>query len=254
MARVALTCLLIPWDGSAQSRPGFEIASIRQHEGVISVVGGLFVSGTSVTVPASTVSDLIGNAYDLKDYQLAGVTNWMRSTRYDVVARAPGDTAPTNEQARTMLQTLLAERFRLKVHMENRESSVYALTMAKNGLKLKENVAGSGIVKFNRKGRDVTLVFTGTPIDSLVRQLPRMPGVDRPVIDKTGLGGKYDFELTLADFQLGMNSEQRGIPAADVEGASVFTALQDQLGLKLEADKARVEFLVIDHVERPSEN
>jgi uncharacterized protein (TIGR03435 family) len=99
----------------------------------------------------------------------------------------------------------------------------------------------------------VELVFNGTPLDSLVRQLPRMPGVDRPVLDQTGLTGKYDFQLTITDFQLGTNVEQRGIPEADAE-SSVFTALADQLGLKLEPRKAAVELLVIDHVGRPSEN
>ncbi len=240
--------------GDAQPRPAFELASIRVHEGIITVSGGPSLSGTSVTMAASTVSDLIGNAYGLRDYQLAGVAEWMRSTRYDITARAAGDAAPTEEQARQMLRTLLADRFQLTFHMEQRESPVYALVIGKGGPKLKEDAAGSGIVKFNRNGRDVTLVFMGTPIDSLINQLPRMPGVDRPVIDKTALAGKYDFQLTLTDFQLGMTAERQGIPAADSEGASVFTALQDQLGLKLESQKAQIDVLVIDHVEPPSAN
>ena len=153
-----------------------------------------------------------------------------------------------------MLQTLLAERFQLKVHQETREKPVYALTVAKNGSKLKENAAGAGIVKFNRTGRDVAMVFMGTPIDSLIIQFPRMPGIDRPVLDETGLSGKYDFQFTLTDVQLGMRVEQNGIPAADADSATVFTALQDQLGLKLEPRKAPIQVFVIDRAERPSEN
>ena len=235
-------------------RPEFEVASVRLHQGTIVAIGGLDISGSHVTVPASTVADLVVNAFGIKDYQLAGAADWMRSDRYDIVAEAAGSGAPTPDQARQMLQALLAGRFQLKIHRETKEMPVYALTAGKNGLRLKENSAGPGIVKFNRKGRDVELVFVGAPIDSLTAQLPRMPGVDRPVLDKTGLTGKYDFQLTLTDFQLSINAEQRGIPAADSEGPSVFTALQDQLGLKLEAQKAAIEIIVIDRASRPSEN
>jgi uncharacterized protein (TIGR03435 family) len=149
---------------------------------------------------------------------------------------------------------LLAERFQLKAHRETREKPVYALVVSKNGSKLQENAAGSGVVKFNRKGRDVEMVFTGTPIDSLVGQFPRMPGIDRPVLDETGLSGKYDFQFSLTDFQLGMRVEQNGIPAADSESGSVFTALQDQLGLKLEPRRAPISVFAIDRAEKPSEN
>jgi uncharacterized protein (TIGR03435 family) len=239
--------------GSAQSER-FEVASIRLHTGVLIVSGGIEISGSRVSIPASTVSELIAGAYDLKDYQLEGVSEWMRSDRYDIAAEAAAGSVPTVEQAKRMLQTLLAERFQLKIHSETREKSVYALVVGKNGSKLKENAAGSGIVKFNRKGRDVEMVFTGTPIDSLIGQFPRMPGIDRPVLDETGLSGKYDFQFSLTDVQLGMRVEQNGIPAADAESASVFTALQDQLGLKLDPRKAPIQVFVIDRVERPSEN
>jgi uncharacterized protein (TIGR03435 family) len=239
--------------GCAQSER-FEVASIRLHTGPLSVVGGIDISGSRDTIPASTVSELIASAYVIKDYQLEGVSEWMRSERYDVVAEAAADSVLTVEQAKRMLQLLLAERFQLKLHSETHEKPVYALIVGKNGSKLKENAAGSGIVKFNRKGRDVEMVFTGTPIASLIGQLPRMPGIDRPVLDETGLSGKYDFQFSLTDVQLGMRVEQNGIPAADAEGASVFTALQDQLGLKLEPRKAPIQVFVVDRVERPSEN
>jgi uncharacterized protein (TIGR03435 family) len=234
-------------------RAQFEVASIRLHTGPL-IVSGLDISGSRVTISASTVSDLITSAYSLKTYQLEGTSDWMQTDRYDITARAPGDRAPTVEEEKRMLQALLAERFQLKLHSETREKSVYALTVGKNGSKLKENPAGSGVTKFNRKGRDVEMVFTGTPIDSLIGQFPRMPGIDRPVLDETGLSGKYDFQFTLTDVQLGMRVEQNGIPEADADSATVFTALQDQLGLKLEPRKAPIQVFVIDRVERPSEN
>ena len=239
--------------GLAQSER-FEVASIKLHTGPLIVLGGIDISGSRVTIPASTVSELMASAYGLKDYQLESVSEWMRTDRYDIAAEAAAGTVPTEAQAKRMLRVLLAERFQLKVHTETREKSVYALTVSKNGSKLKENPAGNGVTKFNRKGRDVDMVFTGTPIDSLINQFPRMPGIDRPVLDETGLSGKYDFQFTLTDVQLGMRVEQNGIPAADAEGASVFTALQDQLGLKLEPRKAPIQVFVVDRVERPSEN
>jgi uncharacterized protein (TIGR03435 family) len=231
----------------------FEVASIKLHTGII-IMSGLDISGSRIAIPASTVSDLITSAYGIKSYQLEGVSEWMQTDRYDIAARAPGDRAPTEEEEKRMLQALLAERFQLKVHQETREKPVYALIVGKSGSKLKENPAGSGVTRFNRKGRDVELVFTGTPIDSLIVQFPRMPGIDRPVLDETGLTGKYDFQFSLTDVQLGMKVEQNGIPAADSDSASVFTALQDQLGLKLEPRRAPIRVFVIDRVERPSEN
>jgi len=238
--------------GCAQSER-FEVASIRLHPGPL-IISGIDISGSRVSIPAATVSELVASAYGLKDYQLEGVSEWMRSDRYDIAAEAAAGSVPTVEQAKRMMQVLLADRFQLKVHQETREKPVYALVVGKNGSKLKENAAGSGVAKFNRKGRDVEMVFTGTPIDSLISQFPRMPGIDRPVLDETGLSGKYDFQFTLTDVQLGLRVEQNGIPAADAEGASVFTALQDQLGLKLEPRKAPIQIFVIDRVERPSEN
>jgi uncharacterized protein (TIGR03435 family) len=251
-AAILIGLLFVPY-GCAQSER-FEVASIRLHTGVLIVSGGIDISGSRVTIPASTLSELIASAYGLKDYQLEGVSEWTRSDRYDIAAEAAAGSVPTVEQAKRMLQALLAERFQLKTHSEMHEKPVYALVVGKNGSRLKENPAGSGVTKFNRKGRDVEMVFAGTPIDSLISQFPRMPGIDRPVLDETGLSGKYDFQFSVTDVQLGMRVEQNGIPAADAEGASVFTALQDQLGLKLEPRKAPIQVLVIDRVERPSEN
>lgn len=256
-AAIALLALLFVPNARAQSQPGarpeFEVASIKLHQGSLTM-SGLDISGARVSVYASTVAELIAIAYNIRDYQLTGVSGWVQSDRYDVIAKAPVGIAPNVDQARQMLQTLLADRFQLKFHRETKEMTVFALVVGKNGPKLKEDAAGNGVMRFNPKGRDVELVATGAPIDSLITALPRMPGVDHPVLDKTGLTGKYDFQLTLTGFQLSMNPERQSIPAADSEGPSIFAALQDQLGLKLEPQKAAVEILAIDGVDRPSEN
>jgi uncharacterized protein (TIGR03435 family) len=256
-AAPALLALLCVADARAQSQPAtgpeFEVASIKLHQGMLTR-SGLDISGASVSAYASTVAELIAIAYAIREYQLTGVSGWVQSDRYDVIAKAPGGSAPSMGQARQMLQTLLADRFQLKFHRDTKEMTVFALVVGRNGPKLKENAAGNGVMRFNPKGRDVELVATGAPIGSLISQLPRMPGVDHPVLDKTGLTGKYDFRLTLTDFQLSMNPQQQSIPAADSEGASIFAALQEQLGLKLESQKALVEILAVDHLDRPSEN
>jgi uncharacterized protein (TIGR03435 family) len=254
IALLALLCLRgVCAQSQTDARPEFEVASIKLHQGAISM-SGLDIKGNRVSAYASSTAELIAIAYDLKGYQLTGLSGWMQSDRYDVIAKALGDSAPKTDRVRQMFQSLLADRFQLKFHRDTKEMSVLALVVGKGGPKLKENASGNGVIRFNRRGRDVDLTATGAPIGSLVSLLPRMPGVDQPVLDKTGLTGKYDFVLTLTDFQLGMDPERKGVPATDSEGASVFAALQEQLGLKLESQKAPVNILSVDHVDRPSEN
>jgi len=208
---------------------------------------GTTISGNRVTLTAYTVTNLVTDAYSLKDYQLTGVTGWISSDRYDIVARSAGEGTPTRDQARQMLQTLLTDRFQLKFHRETKEMSVYALVTGKNGPKLKEHAADTPIMRMNSKGRDLQMTFTGSPMEQLVAQLSHIPGVDRPVLDETGLTGQYDFQLNLS-------AEPGGNPATGTGGESVFTAIEEQLGLKLESRKAPIGILVIDHVERPSGN
>jgi uncharacterized protein (TIGR03435 family) len=225
----------------------FEVASIRLHPGVVTMIG-TDISGTRVTMTAYTVSNLITAAYGLEDYQVAGATGWIGSDRYDIAARSTGEATPSRDQTRQMLQPLLAERFQLKLHRETKEMPVYALVKGKSGPKLKENTAADPpMMRMSSKGRDTQMTFTGSPMEQLLRQLSHVPGVDRPVLDQTGLTGKYDFQLNLT-------AGPAGNPATGLGGESVFTAMEEQLGLKLESRKAPIGILVIDHVERPSEN
>jgi uncharacterized protein (TIGR03435 family) len=228
------------------ARLAFDVASIRAHQGPVSRIG-LSISGTLVTVAAYTVGDLITDGYGMKDYQVAGVTGWIGSDRYDIAARSAGESAPTRDQARQMLQTLLTERFQLKIHQEMKEMSVYALVIGKRGPKLKENTADTPMWRMSGKGLDTQMTFTSSPIEQLVTQLAHIPGVGRPVLDKTGLPGRYDFQLNLT-------RDLPGTSTTGPEGQSVFTAIEEQLGLRLESQKAPIGVLVIDHVEKPSEN
>ncbi len=207
------------------------------------MMGGKF-SGARIRLVALSLIDLIGDAYHHDRYQITGEQSWMNSERYDLQANAPGETAPTQDDLRRMFRALLADRFQLKVHMETKVLPTYALVVGKNGPKLKESTAdeyrqtGSG-------GRNARMTFTKATMEQLAGNL--YYSVGRPVLDKTGLRGSYDFTLD-------WTPDYGGPPAADSNGVDIFTALQEQLGLKLEPQRAPIEMLVIDHAERPSAN
>jgi uncharacterized protein (TIGR03435 family) len=202
------------------------------------------------------------------DGRVVGVPDWMKSELYDIDARvdeadmaAWKDPAKQREMMRAMLQSLLMERCKLAVHREMPERPVYALVVAKNGPKFQEakSVESAAILKEHPNagavpggggmfsmGANGSVDFYATPISSLAVVLSNKAG--RVVVNKTGLTGRYDIELEMP---------QPGPAAADGTqnpGASIFTIVQEQLGLRLESTKEPVETLVIDHVERPAEN
>ncbi len=171
-------------------------------------------------------------------------------------------------ETRRMLQALLADRFQLKLHSDTKQLAVYALVLAKNGPKLQAAISGDtypngfkgpdggggpGMIFMEGNGGPVT--GQGVPIADLVRLLSQQLG--RTVVDKTGLTGKYDFKLKWTPDE---NQGPPGPPGADnapppdSSGPSIFTAVQEQLGLKLESQKGAVKILVVDHGEKPSEN
>ena len=229
----------------------FEVASIRLRTTRIERVAAL-VSGQRFTAEAMSLDNLITYAYDVKRYQVSGVPSWADSNnlacdRYDVSAKAEADGTLSQAQAKVMLRNLLADRFHLRFHREMKDMPIYALVVAKNGPKLKEAAPDAQIIlrlSSGPKGPEMT-VTAGT-MAQLVNQFSNANGVDRPVLDKTGLTGAYDYKLTW--------TPELGAPRNDSETVSIFTALQEQLGLRLEPQRAPIEVLVIDSAERPSEN
>jgi uncharacterized protein (TIGR03435 family) len=188
-------------------------------------------------------------AYNVSVDQISFGTSAPRDdeTYYDIVARAEGDGTRTRSDFRLMLQTLLDERFHLKLHREMKERPVYALVVAKNGPRLKEsdpNAVFSAKVGVNGRNQDITV--SHATMEFLAQAIKQDFFVDRPVIDETGLVGAYDFKVE-ATPELRLNS------SPDPGDISIFTAIQ-RLGLRLESRKTVRELIVVDHAERPSAN
>jgi len=233
---VCLCAPIIAW-----GQESFEAASIRLHPGVITRSSDPAVTGNRVKAVASRLLDMIYTAYHVRPDQVVGLPGWVASEHYDLEATA--GRAITVEQMRAMLQTLLAQRFQLQVHRETREIPMYSLVLGKNGPKFKQSevdetpqgsIMGDGVVMH-------MVVAKGT-MAQLASRLSSN-GAERPVMDKTGLSGIYSFKLNWVNDT-----------AAAGELPSLAVALQEQLGLKLEAAKGPVEFIVVDHVEKPSAN
>jgi uncharacterized protein (TIGR03435 family) len=218
------------------------------------------------------VKYLIQVAYGVQDYRLSGLTDWLDKENYDIeakmdpsVADALSKLSPAQlELARQqMLQSLLAERFNLKIHRESKEGPVYFLTIGKNGPKLQEAKTGNALAvnadgtpaRYRIQiGPESKTYAWSTSMKSFADFLARQ--VSRPVLDKTGLTGIYDFTLDWVPEAPPTSSPDaaNGLTLPGVPGASLFSALQQQLGLKLEPGKSPIEVIVIDHVERPSGN
>ena len=239
------TLLLALTGITAAQGAAFEVASIKLHPEPITVSQDPTIRGSRVTATASTLLDLVTTAYAMRYDQVSGGPAWVNSTHYDIAAKAEGDAALTKEHFRRLLQALLADRFQLKVHRETKEVPVFALVVGKNGPKLKEtsaNAPGNNFVRGGAKGLHME-ASKGT-MEQLARQLSVSAG--RSVVDKTGLTGYYAWVLDWIP--------PNGNADPDSDTPALFTAIQEQLGLKLEPTKGSLEMLVIDSAQKPSEN
>jgi uncharacterized protein (TIGR03435 family) len=262
-ASLILFALHMAFGQSTAVQPSFEVASVKLAAPQGNIVRPIF-GGDAGRVSYTSVSlgGMLARAFGLKSYQLSG-PSWLDSERYDVVAKIPDGSA--KDQVPLMLQRLLNERFKLATHRETRELAVYALLSGKNGPKLGKAQEPSPAANAVRGvPRDGTLIGNNGRLEATKISLTAFAdGVlsalaGRPVIDMTGIQGLYSFtmEYTLADL-LAMKdgTTSDGGPAPDREPApTIFNSLQ-QLGLKLEARKAPIEMLIVDHAEKiPTEN
>lgn len=260
--------------------PSFEVATIKpNHSGsgptMIGAAGhgapGDRFIATNITMKALICWAFAGNSVPLPSDDVSGGPSWIDSERYDVDAKVEDSQAAALAkspesivQIRLMLQSLLANRFKLVVKDATVTRPVYALVIAKGGPKLRQTVPGSkssieaGGRRVQAFGGRGEIRAQGFPMSLLVRWLSQ-EGLGRPVLDQTGLKGEYDIELKWnpdLDSQEMMQAPSPGAESApsDTSGPSIFTAIQEQLGLKLKATEGPVENLVIVDIEKPSEN
>jgi uncharacterized protein (TIGR03435 family) len=264
-----------------------EVATVKLNTG--GGRGGMRVNPGRFIVNNTSLRTMIRNAYKVPDFTISGGPGWITSDRYDIEAKADGELK--GDAVLMLLQTLLEDRFQLKIHRETKEGPVYVLTVAKGGSRLlPSNCAvvdpaymppppaanetrpeNCGVNKSGSNGPSRTLSVTGLKIEETNMGTATVPGLTfylasmlgRPVVNKTGLSGRFDIHLEytpdspaagLPRGQGTADDPNEPAPAADTGTPSIFTAMQEQLGLKLESAKGPVELLIIDHVERPSEN
>jgi len=252
--------------------PGFEVASIRPHA---NGDNGAYVQASEgrLAMVNFSLKQLILFAYDVSNNRVSGVQAWMDSNHFDI--QATTEKSVTVKQLEgPMLRGLLEDRFQLKLHRETIVRPVYELTVEKGGVKMQPSKEGSctrysmdsppplpapsapspvycDFPRLAGDGRNWTLDGKGVTVGKLATTLSRS-GLDRPIIDRTGLLGGFDLHLKwTADIP---ESAPESGAIAEPTSLSIFTAIKEQLGLKLESTKAPVEILVIDHVEKPSEN
>lgn len=270
--------------GQAQSpnvRAQFEVASIKPHPGIGNLVHIQPYPGGRLVVENFTLRLLMQNAYGVQPFQILGGPGWINSERYDVEAKADG--SPSGKQMTgPMLQTLLEDRFKLRLHRETKLLPVFGLMIAKGGAKLQRSKEGGcipfsmdslplppmrvpgvprtvfcGFLGFGMEGPDRKLEMAGVSMAELATSLSRGE-LRRTVIDKTGLVGTFDVNLhwsiDVVQADPGAPGDPAKPPTANPTGPSIFTAIQEQLGLKLESTKGPIEVLVVDHVEKPSAN
>ncbi len=269
--RSAIVCVAVALPHPALAAPlpalTYDVVSIRPNKSgsgsvQISVDGERFV-GTNISV-----KDLIRYAYDLQNDGLVfALPGWAGSSKLDVEAKVSADDLAalknlsdddSTAEHRLMMQALLADRFALKIHHEKKELPTYALIVLKSGLKIKpadpnnayENglkrpggvACGAGSVDTS----NTALTAQAVPLSTLASFLAQK--LSRPVDDKTGLTANYDFTLKWSPDEVAQNSENANTPP------SIYTALQEQLGLKLESTKGPVDTIVVDHIDPPTEN
>jgi uncharacterized protein (TIGR03435 family) len=252
---------------AADADPDFEVATIKPNNRGATSMQGLVIRGRNFITRASSLGDLISFAYEVQAKQIVNAPDWLDKDRYDIDAIPEQEGVPNPEQIRIMIRKLLADRYSLKFHHEKRDMSAYVLTVGKDGQKLKPtqvhgNLPGIGI---RPDTGGITLNMVNATIPDFTGFLQILV-LDRPVVDKTGITGRFDFQCTFTtdDSQFGghppqfpkqgNNGSAGSTDTAAPAAPSLYDALPQQLGLKLSAEKTAVDVIVIDHVAKPSAN
>jgi uncharacterized protein (TIGR03435 family) len=240
---------------AVDAKPGFDVATIKRTEPNISSGTFFTIRGSHVIAVNTNGNDLVSLAYGLHSKQIVNGPPWLLTARFDIEGVPDVEGRPNHDQVKLMIQKLLATRFKLVLHHEQRELAVYAIIIGKNGPKLtKTDRKPSDNTNFSYTNRVVLTVRNATMADFADGMQASF--MDRPVVNQTGLTDRYDFLLkwTPDGSQSGLG-EKMPPPADDANAPpGLYTAIEEQLGLKLVSTKAPVDVLVIDHIEMPSEN
>jgi uncharacterized protein (TIGR03435 family) len=240
----------------ADANPTFEVATIKPTDPNRPGMSIQVLPGGAFATRHTSLSNLIQFAYQLHGRQITGGPAWMETEYYDVNAKPDQEGFPNDRQMRAMVQKLLAERFELAFHHDKKELAVYLITVGKGGAKLTQSQGnGTSLPGFGMRGLGDLLVRNATILE--FAQLLQQNILERPVVDQTGLTARYDFTLKWTPDQSqfgGRGGNAPPPPEGTVPPPDLYNAIEQQLGLKLESTKAPVDVLVIDRVEKPSEN
>jgi uncharacterized protein (TIGR03435 family) len=263
VGQIALAALVLSASGimgqSPAPRPkfdAFDVATIRPADPDAKAGRYIVMQGTHRFVEKYyTLKLLIAAAYDLNPKTISGGPGWIESDHYDILAVTPGDVRPTHDEQMSMLRNLLTDRFKLTFHREQKTFSIYELELAKSGPKLKASTAPpddpAALISTVYPQR-IVLPARNATMGDFVSLLQRAL-LDRPVVDKTGLSGRYDFDLEWAPDETQFGGDVP-VASADAPSPPFFSGIQEQLGLRLEATRGPVDALVVDKAERPSAN
>lgn len=258
LCALVVTAMVAVGLAGAQTRAEFDVASIKPNKsGPRPDTRNPFVFSPSGRFTAGnvTLTELIVLAYQTRRIQMQGGPGWLDVDRFDVAAKADDAPGPVKGDAfLAMIQEMLRDRFKLALHQETREVTVYALVIGKNGQKL-ENAKDDEQTLFT-PGKMGQMTFRKMPLVALVNTLSNILRI--PVIDQTGLKGTFNYSIAPAPpdpNQMRAPGAGAGGPASAYNfGDAVIAAMEEQLGLRLEKQKAPLEFTIIDHAERPTEN
>jgi uncharacterized protein (TIGR03435 family) len=235
--------------------PAFDVASVKV--GQPATGGGergrrdnIQVSPGTVTMRNVNLKTCIRWAYHVTEYQVTGPA-WLDSERFEIAGKAAGPAA--DDQLRLMMQSLLQERFKLAFHRQTKEIAAYVLVVGKNGPKVQESkTEGESSIDVNQRAMSVSV--QRTPVSQMIDLMTNV--LRAPVIDNTGLKGRYDLTLNVAKYAADMAAQGKSMDSAPADPAALISlVLQEELGLKLEAKKLPLELLIVDHAEKvPVEN
>jgi uncharacterized protein (TIGR03435 family) len=243
---------------AADANPSFDVATIKPNPSGAASLQQLTINGRNFTIRNGSLGDLIAFAYNVQMKQIVDGPSWMDTDRYDIAAVPDVEGEPNVEQLRTMMRKLLTDRFQLKFHHDKRELGAFVLSGGKSSEKLVPSEAKGLLPNIGvgsaTNGMKLTLQnATVTDFTGFLQFLV----LDRPVVDQTGIAGRYDMTVTFTPDDSQFNGHPPKVPAL-AEGTEpapdLYSAIQQQLGMKLSAEKTQVDVLVIDHVEKPSAN